>query len=205
MKTRREGWRAREEEKPVKSSAAGRKIIVSRDGKTRGIKDTFYARSEGWRSDRERWSTEGRGRGGSPCGEKREKEVEKKWARKRTREGPHGALFLSLSLSSNAYWTCARRLYVVKVGPCSCCKAATLVGCIISLCARDTTTLPLRFPRLPPFYRARSKDERSRAHTLPEESLLNPYRFPSERKTGISRIKSEKFCLRNRKKSESAN
>lgn len=87
---------------------------------------------------------------------------------------------------SNAF---ARRpLYVVKVGPCSCREAATLVGYIIPL-SRDTTTLPLCSSTLPACLPACltaallsphvvnkdewSERENARAHFLPEASSLN--------------------------------
>lgn len=96
-----------------------------------------------------------------------------------------------------------RPLYVVKVGPCSCRKAATLVGCIIPLRARDTTTLPLcsstAAALLP---RGVNKDERiararARARACsPEASSLNPIDSHGEGRMGIPRIKSgSHFCL----------
>lgn len=107
---------------------------------------------------------------------KRRKEAEKKRARKRARkEGP--AARTSSPPRTRIERARRRPLYVVKVGPCSCRKAVTLVGCIIPLRARYMTTLPLcsstAAALLP---RGVNKDERivrARAY-FPEASSLNP-------------------------------
>lgn len=118
---------------------------------------------------------------------KRRKEAEKKRARKRARkEGP--AARTSSPPRTRIERARRRPLYVVKVGPCSCRKAVTLVGCIIPLRARYMTTLPLcsstAAALLP---HGVNKDERIvRARVLPRGEFIKPYRFARRMKNGNS-------------------
>lgn len=167
-----------------------------RKGRTRG--NAWKIMAGMGRGDTEHWGsvsrgtiggggeeTAGRRRAEEERKKKRRKEAEKKWARKRE-EGP--AARTSSPPRTRIERARRRPLYVVKVGPCSCRKAATLVGCIIPLRARDTTTLPLcsstAAALLP---RGVNKDERivhARARVLPWGEFVKPYRFARRMKNG---------------------
>lgn len=135
------------------------------------------ARSRRKRRKRRRWRRKEE--------KKRRKEAEKKRARKRAcKEGP--AARTSSPPRTRIERARRRPLYVVKVGPCSCRKAVTLVGCIIPLRARYMTTLPLcsstAAALLP---RGVNKDERIvRARELPRGEFIKPYRFARRMKNG---------------------
>lgn len=107
---------------------------------------------------------------------KRRKEAEKKRARKRAREEGLAAREPPLLLGRARI---ERRPSTIRSQGRSLLlrrKAATLVGCIIPLCARDTTTLPslgssTAAALLP---RGVNKDERIARAYSPEASSLNP-------------------------------
>lgn len=186
MKTRRlEGtWRRRKGRTRVTRE---RKIVVGWGGEIRSIGEASHAERQAEEERIDGRETAGRRLAEEEKGEeekkKRRKEAEKKWARKRAREEGPGA---RTSSPPRTRIERARRrpLYVVKVGPCSCRKAATLVGCIIPLRARDTTTLSLYSSTAALLPRGVNKEQIVRARVLPWGEFVKPYRFARRMKNG---------------------
>lgn len=163
-----------------------------RKGRTRVTRERKIVTGgkEGEGRDTEHWGSvsrgttggegaDGRKRDGGKGGEEEEEVAERgreeaKSEKERAREeGP--AVRISSPPRTRIERARRRPLYVVKVGPCSCRKAATLVGCIIPLRARDTTTLPLCSSMAAALLPRGVNKDGSRAHACsPEASSLNP-------------------------------